>query len=100
MEDEQSALISFIKLHAHKAVIHNERCIYLAKYDPSGIPLSVVLDRYSYENLLQSFDKESRLNHWVFKQVQTYDVNKEIVIGLEFSKSKILSHVIKLIPDD
>ena len=100
MNEEQSALISFINTHAHKAVIHNERRIYLAKYNDSGIPLDVVLDRYSYDNLLHSFDKESRLNHWVFKQVQTYDVNKEIVIGLEFSKSKILSHVIRLIQDD
>lgn len=100
MEEEQSALKSFINLHAHKAVIHKERCIYLTKYEPTGIPLNVVLDRYSFDNLLHSYDKDSKINHWVFQQVQTYDIDKEIVIGLEFSKSKILAHVIRLIQDD
>jgi hypothetical protein len=101
MEKEQSALISFINMHAHKAVILKDtRCVQITKYRESGIPLDVTLKKWSMQYIVNNYDVEDKLTQWVLNQLNTYNPNKEIVIGLEFENKKLLTHVIKLEKDD
>lgn len=101
MEKEREALLNFINLHAHKASIDKvNRCVYITKFHESGIKLDVVLDKLSQDDILRKFNKNSTLVHWVLNQLNTYNQDKEVIIGLEFSNEVLLTHVIKLEMDD
>lgn len=101
MNHEQEVLMSFIKLHGHKAKINkNERCIHLVNYSASGIPLHSSLTIYNMDEMLTNYDLNSKLVQWVLNQMNTYDIDKEVILGIVFSNSNILAHVVKLIRDD
>ena len=99
MEEEQKALNSFVQVHANKLAIRTDkRVAHLVNYSPSGIPLNITLTQYTLEDLRQAniLDVSSPLVHWLFQQIQTYDIDREHVIGLVFDKNTVLAHVVKL----
>lgn len=99
MEEHQRALNSFVQLHANKLSIRKDkRVAHLVKYSPSGIPLNITLTQYTLEDLQKEniLDDTSCLVHWLFQQIQTYDVDREHIIGLIFDKRTVLAHVVKL----
>lgn len=100
MEAEQKALLSFINLHAKKAKLTKDRCIYLTDFVEAGIPLNTPLTSMTLDDVLEAFDTASPLVQWVLKQISTYDVDKEVLVGLKFSKQTVLAHALRLIPDD
>lgn len=99
MEKEQHALNKFVQVHARKIKIKDERCIHLVEYDENKLPIDVTLQCYTAEDVLAQFDTSSKLIQWILSQVNTYDVKKEVVAGLIFSKSNVLAHVVCLRPD-
>ena len=102
MQEEQAALNSFVQLHAKKAVLSPERYVYLVHHSAGGVPLDVTLERFTIQNVLemkQRFDAESRLVQYMIHQMNTYDPQKEIVIGLIFSRSNVLAHVVCVKPE-
>lgn len=100
MQKEQEALKNFINLHAHKATIcKHEKCVYLTNYRESGIPLNEVLSKLKEEDIIQKYDLNHKLTQWVMNQLNTYDPQKEVIIGLDFGDF-LLTHVIKLEADD
>lgn len=96
MEKEQAALMSFVNLHGRKAQISSARQIHLVKYNESGIPLDVTLECLTLDDVVKHFDTNDRRIQWVLNQIQTYNTDKEAVIGLQFPERIILSHVIRL----
>lgn len=101
MDKEQSALLNFINLHAHKAHIDkNRRCVYVTKYNEQGIKLDIKLTKLDQDKIVQNYDVSNRLIQWVLNQLNTYDQNKEVIIGLEFDNGNLLTHVIRLAQDD
>ena len=101
MEKERGALLNFINLHAHKASIDKfNKCVYITKFQESGIKLDVVLDKLSQDDILNKYDKDNTLVQWVLNQLNTYNQEKEVIIGLEFPNEVLLTHVIKLEMDD
>ena len=95
----EQALISFVNVHARKVEVSNDRCVYLAEYNENGVNVDVVLKQYTIEQIISNFDTNDQLIRWLIQQIQTYNVKKEIVLGLIFSKSEILAHVIRKIID-
>ena len=101
MERERQALLNFINLHAHKASIDKvNKCVYITKFQESGIKLDVVLEKLSQDDILTRYNKDNMLIQWVLNQLNTYNQDKEVIIGLEFSSDVLLTHVIKLEMDD
>lgn len=100
MEREQEELRRFINLHASKAALSAERRLHLATWSASGVPLDVELATWSVEDVFRAFSQESMLVRWTMRQLQTYDVDREIVIGLDFGDGKLLAHVVRLVPDE
>lgn len=100
MEREQEELRNFINLHACKATLSQERRIHLMDWSPAGTALDAELAVFTIDDVLKSHNAENTLVRWTLRQLQTYDVDKEIVIGLNFGSDKLLSHVIRLIPDE
>ena len=99
MEEQQKALNSFVQVHANKLAIRTDkRVAHLVNYSPSGIPLNITLTQYTLEDLRQAniLDVSSPLVHWLFQQIQTYDIDREHVIGLVFDKKTVLANVVKL----
>lgn len=95
MQFEQQQLRSFVSLHAHKARLTSERCAYLAEYKETGMPINLELKALNVEEILETFDRESGLVHWLLKQVSTYNCDTQVIIGLIFSPSVVLAHVIQ-----
>ena len=100
MEKERKALDAFVTIHAKKALLSKERCVYLVQYNESGIPIDVTLERYTFDKLLNAFNTDSTLVKWLLKQINSYDVDKEILIGLKFSTTNVLAHVVRVTPMD
>ena len=99
MEDEQRALTAFVQLHAPKAQLHKERCAFLTQYISNGISIDTVLERYTLDQITRMFEM-NHLTRWLINQMQTYDPDKEVIIGLIFSESNVLAHVVRLIVDE
>lgn len=99
MEEQQKALNSFVQVHANKLAIRKDkRVAHLVNYSVSGIPLNITLTQYTLEDLREAniLDDSSPLVHWLFQQIQTYDIDRENIIGLIFDKKTVLAHVVKL----
>lgn len=99
MEEQRKALDSFVQVHANKLTIRRDkRVVHLVNYSPSGIPLNITLTQYTLEDLREAriLDDSSPLVHWLFQQIQTYDIDREHIIGLIFDKKTVLAHVVKL----
>ena len=88
-----------MQLHAPKAQLHKERCVFLTQYMTSGISIDTVLERYTLDQITRMFEI-NQLTRWLINQVQTYDPDKEVIIGLIFSKSNVLAHVVRLKVDE
>lgn len=96
MEREQKALNAFVHMHAHKATQPKDtRVAHLAHFHPSGMPLDTVLTQYTIEDLASVLDCETHLSRWLMRQVQTYDLDKEHVVGLLFENGTALAHVVQ-----
>ena len=97
MEVQRKELLSFINIHAHKAIINkNNRQVHIAKFSEKGIPLNVELDIWTQDEIVNYFDMDNHTTRWVIHQLQTYNPEREIVIGLEFQNKTLLTHVICL----
>lgn len=99
MENEQSALTAFVQVHAPKAQLHKERCAFLTQYKENGISIDTVLERYTLDKITRMFEINP-LTRWLINQMQTYDPDKEVIIGLIFSQENILAHVVRLKVDE
>ena len=100
MEEEQTALLNFINLHAKKSFIDpRQRQIFLTNYSQEGVALDVHLDILTYDDIICKYDMNDTLIRWVLKQMSSYDTASEVVIGLIFRNETILAHVLKLKPD-
>tara|TARA_B100001778_G_C18531379_1_gene603793 strand:- start:475 stop:777 length:303 start_codon:yes stop_codon:yes gene_type:complete len=100
MEKERRELDAFVQMHAKKAELTKDPCVYLVECKQNGIPSDITLERFSRDVFMKTFDLNSTLVQWVVKQMDSYDVKKEIVIGLIFARNSILTHVVRVIPDD
>lgn len=100
MDAEQKSLINFINLHAHKATLHSDRRIHITQYNKDGYPLNTVLKVLSIDDIINNYDTNNKLVHWVIRQVSTYDVASEVVIGIEYPNKSLLAHVLKIIKDE
>ena len=65
MEDEQKNIKvsfsvnmedAFVQLHAPKAQLHKERCVFLTQYMTSGISIDTVLERYTLDQITRMFE--------------------------------------------
>jgi hypothetical protein len=99
MEEEQHALNAFVQLHAPKAELHKERCVFLSNHHSSGMQLDTVLTRYTLQQVIDYFDRNT-LTMWLINQIQTYNPDKEVIIGLIFTQSSVLAHVVTLKVDE
>ena len=96
MNDEIVELKNFVELHSYKIPSpKDERVAYLTQHSSSGIPYDTVLTRYTVEDVKSSFDTESTSVRWLLRQMMTYDVSRQSVLGLVFQKNHVLAHVIE-----
>ena len=100
MDKEQEVLLNFVNLHASKTYTCDERCIHIAKYNPDGIPIDAEFEILNINDVLHKYNTNETLIQWVLRQMHTYDTEKQIILGIEFDKNKILSHVLQLKPSD
>ena len=85
----------FVQLHASRiAHLPGGKVAYLAKFNGS-VSIDCEIKAYTID-ALTAFDTESPLVRWVFRQVQTHDEQREKVLGLIFSDSDIMCHVIEV----
>jgi hypothetical protein len=100
MEQEQDALKHFINLHCNKVALSKERCLHYTDFKESGVSLNVKLETMDQEEFRSKMDMTNPLNQWVMNQMTTFDPDHEILIGLRFRHSFVLSHVVRLKPKE
>jgi hypothetical protein len=61
--------------------------------------LDTVLTRYTLQQVIDYFDRNT-LTMWLINQIQTYNPDKEVIIGLIFTQSSVLAHVVTLKVDE
>lgn len=89
--------MSFVRLHGTrlKGVSSPERVAHLVHFSASGMPLDVPLTPYTIERIVDELDPDSHPIRWLIQQVQTYDIDSQNVIGLIFSPTSALAHVVQ-----
>lgn len=97
---EHEILTNFVNLHAHKAKLTNEKCVYLAKHNYAGNALDCKLTIYYESDIISSFDTSSTTIQFLLHQMQTYDIYKQIMVGLIFDESNVFAHVLQLKEDE
>lgn len=97
MQSEQAALLSFVRLHGSrlKKVRSDERVAHLVNFSEAGVPLDSPLKQFTVQDILSELDSESMPVRWLIRQVQTYDVDGQNVIGLIFNRQSVLAHVVQ-----
>ena len=97
MDVEQRALEAFVKLHGHKlkGVTRNEPTAFLARYGVNGVALEAKVTAYSVNNVINDFDTSNTTVQFLLHQMQTYDPRTSHILGLIFSESSVLAHVIQ-----
>ena len=101
MEEKRIALNAFVNLHGHKASLNrNARQVYITKFRDAGIPLNIELDTITREDITKEFNLEDYTTRWVITQLNTYDPDREVVMGLEFENNTLLTHVIRLAAEE
>jgi hypothetical protein len=99
MEREQATLNAFVQVHGHKATKSSkyERIVHLAHNSEQGISIDATLTQYTIDDLVDHklLNADSQLVRWLYRQIKTYDVDKEHVIGLIFDENTVLAHVIQ-----
>ena len=102
MERERRALETFVPLHQHKVKLHpDERCVFLVEHSDAGVPLNCVLTQMTAEDVITYFSRDGRdpfsnpLVRWLLEQIQSYDARREVIIGLIFSPTNVLAHVLR-----
>ena len=96
MDAQRQALDSFVRLHASKASARgDERIAHLVRHTAQGVALNVPLQQYTLEDIVREFDPDRPLVRWLIRQLQTYDISRESVIGLIFDGGQDpLAHVV------
>ena len=98
MEEEQKALYSFVHLHANRLrdrPAKDPHVVYMAPFSPVSMPLDITLEPYTVDEIREAFDTNSTLVRWLLRQVETYNPEREIILGLIFDKTRVLAHVIQ-----
>ena len=98
MESQRMALNVYRDLVAPDVLKYKtkEPCVFLGRSDAlcSLPPLQSKIEVFSREDINTQLDRESHLVRWVDRQLQTYDPEKEVIIGLLFDKGTILTDVL------
>lgn len=95
MQDTQRELDNFAKLHAPRVKLSDERCIYLARKTEDHIPLDVHLEPFTLEDITAQLDVNTRPVQWLIRQLQTYDVQKQVALGILYTKGEVFAHVVQ-----
>ena len=93
MEQQRRALQTFLSLHAQKAEVTREPCVYLYHYS-EDMPYDLALLRLSRDDVVGYLDTESELVRWTLEQMRTYDCTRQCIVGLIFDKSTVLTEVL------
>ena len=86
----------FLGIHAKKATKTEEPVAHLQFYKEC-IPSDAPLIRFTREDIIEcdELDQESELVRWLLKQMTTYDCRTQKIVGLVFSRTIILSDVLR-----
>lgn len=102
MERERQLFATFLSMHAHKATVTEEPVAHLQFYAETMPPdlALFALTRDDVADAIRSgrLDGESELVRWLMEQLRTYDCRCERIVGLVFSKSVVLSEVLRVAP--
>ena len=74
---------------------------YITMCENNVLPLNCKILQMTTENVLSYFSSDGKdindkpLVRFLLQQIQNYDVDKEVVMGIAFSKDNVLAHVLK-----
>ena len=96
MQVEQVALRRFVDLHGskYKNIKCPERAVFLARFS-DVMSLDVKPTKYRQSDIVQTFDTDDATVRFLLRQLQTYDMDTQNVLGLVFSGGTVLAHVIQ-----
>ena len=108
MNFEQQQLQTFVELHASRLLRQDTsvspppgksgiRGAYLAQFSLTGISLNVPLTFYTVDKIMLgdgALNTSSGLVRWLLQQIKTYNPEKQVILGLIFDESTVLSHVL------
>lgn len=100
MEDERRKLSMFIQFHAHRPELDQDRrCAHLARPDADGcVPMDVKIEKMGVEELKEALNLGSEATPpvlFLMNQLKTYDPEKEMIMGLIFSRDCALASVVR-----
>tara|TARA_B110000046_G_scaffold15928_1_gene15332 strand:+ start:302 stop:640 length:339 start_codon:yes stop_codon:yes gene_type:complete len=98
MQREQAALHTFVQLHGSRLrnCYSKDRVAYLVPYSSAGVPIHAALRPYTLAEIQQEMDVSSLLVRHLKKQVESYDMGSEHVLGLIFTNpTSVLAHVVR-----
>lgn len=99
---QHRAFASFLAVHAHKARPTETPVAYVqfAGADGSLPAADAPLLRLDGDDVPDVVDPACPSGRWLRRQMQTYDCTRQRVVGLIFSRTCVISEVLRLPPDD
>lgn len=95
MDTEIRELNAFVNIHAHKVPRSMNRVVHLARQHDNSLALDASFQAYTVDDINREFDRSQTLVQWLLKQISTYNIDKEVVLGIIFQNGTILAHVVK-----
>ena len=93
MQEERRLYRGFMELHSSKAATTAFPCVQVMFYKDTMGPKDPLV-QMTRQDILDELDKESPLVRQMLRQVSTYDVDKQVVVGLVFDRKTVLSDVV------
>jgi hypothetical protein len=93
MGDMQHLVSLCLSMHHDKAKITRDQTAYLMKMEDFMNPDSPLV-AYKEQQLLDTFNHESKQFQMLMRRFKTYDTDKEVLIGLIIDNENLLSEIL------
>jgi hypothetical protein len=96
-DDEMKFLSSFMAVHAHKADVTGNRCVYLQVADPKHLHPETPLLRFDRDDLTTTpelLDPHAPCVRQLIHTLNTYNCTCTRIIGIIFNQSNVRFHVL------